>query len=786
MFIPFAFNIDPSFYNPNIASPKSLYVVGNFYAYKNYYLGNFAVLDTTGSQVTSFNNGSLTYNLNAGFNASDQTDYTFTSTFQSDNKVLVGGSFTNYSGSISTRGARVNLTGVKDTTWVTGNAGFSNYVYKMQVSGSNILAGGSFATYSGSSFGSFVKINSNGNLNHTYNPQVGSPVYTFATQSDGKAIVGGNFTAVSGSGLNRITRINSNGFPDTGFNIGTGFNSNVNSILVQSDGKIIVGGGFTTYSGSTANYFARLNISGTLDLTFTSGQSGVGAFNFPPTSLALQSDGKVIAYGNFTTYSGSSVNRIVRLNTNGSIDNTFNVGTGFNSYSFQIAGAGTDQNLSIDASGKIYVGGSFSSYSGSLINGIVRLNTNGTIDTTFNTSGSGGVNGLNSGSQVFSVRPSGSFVTLAGHNIKTWKSPMYGGYINLDTTGSVIPTPYIGTGFSGIGIYTPAASVRARVKQDDGKIVIGGSYYYFNDVNKFSIIRLNTDNTLDSTFNAGTLGLQSIGMWTLKALPSNYLISVGDFTTYSGSTVNRIVKIMPSGARDTSFNMGTGFNATVSSVIAQPDGKFVCVGSFTTYSGSAVSKIVRLNPDGTIDPTFSIGTGANSTATLYSSDIQPDGKILVSGNTFTTYNGSSVFRIARLLPSGALDTTFSTGTGFNFTCAYVKTLNDGKILTLGEYTTYNGSSSPRIARLLSSGALDTTFNVGTGVNFWPNEPYNDSIVEDPNSNIYLCGAFTTYSGSIVNGLVKILPSGSIDTTFVVSSSIQTGFNYFPKGVYLDT
>jgi len=786
MFIPFAFSIDPSFYNPNIASPKSLYVVGNFYAYKNYYLGNFAVLNTTGSQVTSFNNGSLTYNLNAGFNASDQTDYTFTSTFQSDNKVLVGGSFSYYSGSISTRGARVNLTGVKDTTWVTGNAGFTNYVYKMQVSGSTTLVGGLFTFYSGSSCGGFVKINSNGTRDLTYNPQVGTPVYTFVTQSDGKAVVGGNFTTTSGSTTNGISRINSNGSPDTGFVTGTGFNSNVNSILVQSDGKIIVGGGFTTYNGSTANYFARLNISGSLDTTFTSGQSGVGAFNGAPTSLALQSDGKVIAYGNFTTYSGSSVNRIVRLNTNGSIDNTFNVGTGFNSYSFQVAGVGTDQNLFIDANGKIYVGGSFSSYSGSLVNGIVRLNTNGTIDTTFNTSGSGGVNGLNSGSQVFSVMSSGSFVTLAGHNIKTWKSPMYGGYINLDTTGSVIPTPYIGTGFSGIGIYTPAASVRARVKQNDGKIVIGGSYYYFNDVNKFSIIRLNTDNTLDSTFNAGTLGFQSTGMWTLKALPSNYLISVGDFTTYSGSTVNRIVKIMPSGSIDTSFNMGTGFNSTVASIVVQPDGKFVCVGSFTTYSGSSVSKIVRLNTNGTIDTTFSIGTGVNSTANLYSSDIQSDGKILVSGNTFTTYNGSSVFRIARLLPSGALDTTFSTGTGFNFTCAYVKALNNGKILTLGEYTTYNGSSTPRIARLLSSGSIDTTFVVGTGFDIWPNEPYNDSIVEDSDSNIYVCGAFTTYSGSIVNGLVKILPSGSRDTTFVVSSSIQTGFNYFPKGVYLDT
>jgi hypothetical protein len=228
MFTPFAFIIDPSFYNPNIASPQSLYVVGNFYAYKNYYLGNFAVLNTTGDQVTSFNNGTNINNILAGFTANDQTDYTTTSTFQSDNKILVGGSFTNYSGSISTRGARVNLTGPKDNTWVTGNAGFSNYVNKMQVSGSNIFAGGLFSQYSGSSFNSFVKINSNGTLDTTYNPQIAPPVYTFATQSDGKIVVGGNFTTVSGSSISRITRINRNGFPDAGFLTGAGFNSNVN------------------------------------------------------------------------------------------------------------------------------------------------------------------------------------------------------------------------------------------------------------------------------------------------------------------------------------------------------------------------------------------------------------------------------------------------------------------------------------------------------------------------------------------------------------------------------
>ena len=174
-----------------------------------------------------------------------------------------------------------------------------------------------------------------------------------------------------------------NGTADTGssWNTGAGFNSVVFSIAVQADQKILVGGNFTTYSGSTKNYIARLNTNGTVD-TGSSWNQGAG-FNNIVQPLAIQADQKILVGGSFTTYSGSGATRIARLNTNGTVDtgSSWNTGTGFSS---------NVSTLALEpGTGKILVGGGFTSYSGSTANRIARLNTDGTLDTTFQPTGSG-------------------------------------------------------------------------------------------------------------------------------------------------------------------------------------------------------------------------------------------------------------------------------------------------------------------------------------------------------------------------------------------------------------
>ena len=240
--------------------------------------------------------------------------------------------------------------------------------------------GGDFNTYATNTNPYFRVLNSSGSQASNFNQGSGlnGTVYTYSIQSDDKLVLGGIFLNYSGSSQPYITRINTNGTRDTTFNIGTGFNSGVVTLGIDSLGRIIAGGSLSSYSGSTQNRITRINSNGTRDTTFN---IGTGFGNNSVTSLAIQTDGKIIAGGSFTSYSGSSTNRIIRLNTNGTIDATFNVGTGFN---------GEVSNITLDPeTQKILIGGGFTTYSGSTVNRIARLNTNGTRDTTFVPTGSG-------------------------------------------------------------------------------------------------------------------------------------------------------------------------------------------------------------------------------------------------------------------------------------------------------------------------------------------------------------------------------------------------------------
>jgi uncharacterized delta-60 repeat protein len=139
-----------------------------------------------------------------------------------------------------------------------------------------------------------------------------------ALQPNGKILVGGFFTDYNGTAATRIIRLNADGTVDGTFVYGTGFNSTVQAITVQSDGKIFVGGGFTDYNGTTATRIIRLNPNGSIDGTFVYG-TGFNNFIY---SIEIQSDGKILVGGDFTTYQGDTYNRIIRLNPDGSTNTT--------------------------------------------------------------------------------------------------------------------------------------------------------------------------------------------------------------------------------------------------------------------------------------------------------------------------------------------------------------------------------------------------------------------------------------------------------------------------------
>ncbi len=194
-------------------------------------------------------------------------------------------------------------------------------------------------------------------------------VFDLALQTDGKVIVGGAFFQYNGTTQNYVTRLNTDGTLDAAFApTGTGLNNTVISLAVQTDGKILVGGSFTSYNGTTRNYIARLNADGTLDATFAPTGTGL---NGGVTTLILQADGKVLVGGGFTDYNGTTRNRIARLNADGTLDATFvPTGTGL---------SGQVQKIVLQADGKVLVGGGFTDYNGTTRNRIARLNADGTL-----------------------------------------------------------------------------------------------------------------------------------------------------------------------------------------------------------------------------------------------------------------------------------------------------------------------------------------------------------------------------------------------------------------------
>lgn len=249
---------------------------------------------------------------------------------QDDGKIVFGGSFTSVNGRPSSNIARVNSDGSLDTNFVT--SGVSSFVFATAVqSDGAILIGGEFATVGGVSRPGVARLNSNGSLDAFFDPGSGVDgaglccgVRSIALQTDGRIIIAGGFSTINGISRNNIARLNSNGSLDSTFVPQPGPNGNVLSVALQSDGKLMVGGGFDQVDNLPNVRIARLNTNGTVDITFNTG-SGAGGIlgGIPVWSVACRQNGDVFLAGGFSTVNGVQRNGLAKLHTNGTLDNDF-------------------------------------------------------------------------------------------------------------------------------------------------------------------------------------------------------------------------------------------------------------------------------------------------------------------------------------------------------------------------------------------------------------------------------------------------------------------------------
>ncbi len=309
--------------------------------------------------------------------AEGANDRVYTMTLQADEKVLIGGVFTRYNGTIRYKMVRINTDGSLDTGFDPGE-GPSGTVYSiLQQPDGKILIGGVFVEYNRTARKGIARINADGSLDPGFSIGTGTNgiVHSIARQSDGKVLIGGAFTQYNGTTRNGIARLNANGSLDKEFDPGSGADNTVTSIVVQADGKILAGGKFTQYNGTARKGIVRINADGTLDAGF---DPGSGADN-QVTCMLVRADGKILIGGVFSSYSGIPRYNIARLHADGSLDTGFNPGSGAN---------GELYCMVLEGDGKLLIGGVFGTYNGATRNFLARINIDGSPDTGFNT-GSG-------------------------------------------------------------------------------------------------------------------------------------------------------------------------------------------------------------------------------------------------------------------------------------------------------------------------------------------------------------------------------------------------------------
>ena len=302
---------------------------------------------------------------------------------------------------------------------------------------------------------------------------------------------------------NHIARLNADGTLDTNFLNGlAGADNDVLCIYAQTNGAVLIGGKFSTVNGTPCGGIARLNPDGTLDTTYTNGLSGADG---EVDTITVQSDGKILLGGNFTHFNGIACGHVARLDSGGVLDPSFASGLA--------VANGQVLCLALQGDGSIILCGDFASVNGILRGQIARLDPDGTLDPAF-----------------------------------------------------------------GSGVAVTDGILWHTTLQNDGKIILAGSFHRLGGFSHLSIARLNADGSLDPGFDNGHTGLRGFNCWVLSLAvqPDGKIIIGGSFTNDTDTAKNRIARLNPDGSLDTHFGAGlNGADGNVSAVALQSDQKFL-------------------------------------------------------------------------------------------------------------------------------------------------------------------------------------------------------------------
>lgn len=617
-----------------------------------------------------------------------------------------------------------------------------------------------------------LRLNADGSVDPTFSadPVADNTVHTFNVLADGRILVSGYFTHFAGTNRQGIVRLLSDGTLDSSFDAGA-IGRILGQPVVQPDNKILVVG------DSLSGGVARLNLDGSRDAGFT--PSGYSAIRVT-RAVVLQANGNIVLAGRFTVPTDTSSGYpLVFLSSSGALLHPagstqaeqiplglaqqadgklvlagFNCsrfladGTpddSFGSHSF--SGGGTISNkVEIDAAGKIVVSGFFAMVDGTPRLGLVRFNSDGSIDS------------LNPAVKPAFILAPNEFVRLSdASTLVTFYS--FEGDAVPHNFARLLPDGSVDTTFNPAAKFSPSGWLRPTFEAQGVKRLPSGKFFVWGDQANFG--RLNPDFSEDTTFHAEPFSIDwAFGLPDGKILVG--LRAADPYTLTGGSASVQLSRVNADGSRDGSFNLAQEVVAQMitrdsqsqaitslaglSTVLAvQRDGRIL----FSYLGTDGNFHLVRLKTDGSLDPTFKAST------------VLPTGLT----QTITTVNDWK--------GGGSVDVPAYSAEMVSFTGAQI--LPNGKIVVVGSFRSFAGQEAHGIVRLNANGTVDTTFHPGAAAE-WVDTPDTsttsiphpmiDQVALQANGDLLITGTFEAFDGTPAPGITSLHPDGTVDKSFV--------------------
>ncbi len=730
-------------------------------------------------------------------------------TRQLDGKILLGGGFLAYNGNVVNGMVRILPNGQIDTTFNTGT-GFNAFVSAIEImADGRILVGGAFSEYNNTPCKNLIRlfpdgtldttlqlnfttslvhkvkvlqngkmlircnenstqlvksitqIDANGTRDFSFDFSLNQPARDFYIDDNNNILVTGGFT-VQGS-YKGLVKLNSNGMYDLTFGFPFFFGS-VSDLKQKTDGSYVLSGSISNILGLPTNTcFFVTTPQRTVDTTYKYAAM-YGAFNI--FQNFVQSDGKIVVMGNFSNFNNVQINRLLRINTDGSLDSSFFYRTG-------AAYAATD--MVIDRQNRIIISGRNAlTYNNSRANNLIRIMPDGNIDVSFFKSKFWNT------ALALDIQQDDK-ILVTGTDYRVNNTSIYNNVLRLNDDGSIDSTFMMSLNY-----YNSNTGLFKTIKQlSNGTIIVGGDFPHFRGEYYKNLVLLNADGSINASLDSTRKFNGAVNK--IIEDQNGKIVVIGDFTHYNGQLHSKIIRFNSDFTIDATFVTGQGFSTSgVTDILEQPDGKYVVSGPFFWYNQHSSQGVIRIKNNGDVDSSFIRNHQFSSP--IKSMDIQTDGKIVVGGDFISSAFGNFKY-FARLNTDGTIDSLFSINNKFNNSITKIKVDKVGKIVAAGNFTGIENVGRNRLAKILN---CTNTYYFEDNLSTCDSLSWRDGITyyTDNNSAIFNPRTFLTSCDSIYALKLQVNYSAyNTDTIYKcddytwVNGQTYTQSNYTDKVIY---